>query len=171
MALRNIYVDGDPILRKKCRPVEKFDEKLSVLLDDMHETLDKSEGVGLAAPQVGFCRRIFIMHLEDNRLEAINPEIVKTSGRQRVMEGCLSCPDKWGYVTRPKWVLLRAQDRNGEFFETELTDLGAQCACHENAHLDGQLFVDIVEEFVRPEDVQEERSRSKRVRARVRNAR
>lgn len=103
MALRNIYVEGDPILRKVCRPVEKFDEKLATLLDDMHETLDKAEGVGLAAPQVGMCRRIFIMHLgDDDKVEAINPEILKTSGSQHVVEGCLSCPDKWGYVTRPK---------------------------------------------------------------------
>ena len=97
MALRNIYVEGDPILRKVCRPVEKFDEKLATLLDDMHETLDKAEGVGLAAPQVGMCRRIFIMHLgDDDKVEAINPEILKTSGSQHVVEGCLSCPDKWG---------------------------------------------------------------------------
>ncbi|MBQ7783885.1 MAG: peptide deformylase, partial [Oscillospiraceae bacterium] len=113
MALRNIYVDGDPILRKVCRPVEKFDEKLCTLLDDMHETLTKSEGVGLAAPQVGMCRRIFIMHLDEENIsiEAINPEIIRKSGKQRVVEGCLSCPDKWGYVTRPMTVTLRAQDR------------------------------------------------------------
>lgn len=167
MALRNIYIDGDPILRKKCRAVEKFDEKLHILLDDMHETLDKAEGVGLAGPQVGMCRRLFIMHLDDpetnqvRRIEAINPEIKEQSGKQRVMEGCLSCPEKWGYVTRPKHVVLRAQDRNGEWFEESFEDLGAQCVCHENAHLDGQLFVDVVEEFVRPEDVQDNRRRKK----------
>lgn len=170
MALRNIYVDGDPILRKVCRPVEKFDEKLAVLLDDMHETLDKAEGVGLAAPQVGMCRRIFIMHLGEDRVEAINPEILKKSGSQHVVEGCLSCPDKWGYVTRPQKVTLRAQDRNGRFFEREFTDLGAQCVCHENAHLDGQLFVDIVEQFVRPEDLDDERKKRKKLKVRVRNA-
>ncbi|MGN0643236.1 MAG: peptide deformylase [Huintestinicola sp.] len=148
MALRNIVIDGDPILRKKCRPVEKFDEKLHMLLDDMHETLDKSGGVGLAAPQVGFCRRLFIMHLEEGRIEAINPEIVKKGGRQRVVEGCLSCPDKWGYVTRPKKARLRAQDRDGNWYELNFEDLGAQCVCHENDHLDGKLFTDIVEEYV-----------------------
>jgi len=170
MALRNIYVEGDPILRKVCRPVEKFDEKLATLLDDMHETLDKAEGVGLAAPQVGMCRRIFIMHLDDDRVEAINPEILKTSGTQHVVEGCLSVPDKWGYVTRPKKVLLRAQDRNGNVYEREFEDLGAQCACHESAHLDGQLFIDIVDEFVRPEDLQEERKKRKRIKVKVKNA-
>lgn len=170
MALRNIYVDGDPILRKVCRPVEKFDEKLAVLLDDMHETLDKADGVGLAAPQVGMCRRLFIMHLGEDRVEAINPEIVKRSGSQHVVEGCLSCPDKWGYVTRPQKVVLRAQDRNGSFFEREFTDLGAQCVCHENAHLDGQLFVDIVEQFVRPEDLDNERQKRKKLKVRVKNA-
>lgn len=170
MALRNIYVEGDPILRKVCRPVEKFDEKLATLLDDMHETLDKAEGVGLAAPQVGMCRRIFIMHLgDDDKVEAINPEILKTSGSQHVVEGCLSCPDKWGYVTRPKKAVLRAQDRNGNWYEREFEDLGAQCVCHENAHLDGQLFVDIVEEFVRPEDMQEERKTRKKLKVKVKS--
>ncbi|MBQ5331794.1 MAG: peptide deformylase [Oscillospiraceae bacterium] len=161
------------MLRKKCRPVEKFDEKLHTLLDDMHETLDKAEGVGLAGPQVGMCRRLFIMHLEDSetkterRIEAINPEIKAQEGKQRVMEGCLSCPDKWGYVTRPKHVVLRAQDRNGEWFEESFDDLGAQCVCHENAHLDGQLFVDVVEEFVRPEDVQNGGQQRRRVKVRA----
>lgn len=166
MALRNIFVDGDPILRKICRPVEKFDEKLHILLDDMHETLDKAEGVGLAGPQVGMCRRLFIMHIDDERIEAINPEIIKTSGKQYVIEGCLSCPDKWGYVTRPQKVTLKAQDRNGQWYEKEFEELGAQCVCHENAHLDGQLFVDIVEEFVRPDEQPPKRKKAKSVKVR-----
>jgi len=171
MAIRNIYLDGDPILRKKCRPVVKFDEKLSQILDDMHETLDKAGGVGLAAPQVGFCRRYFIMHLpneedpengEERRIDAINPEILEQEGNQHVLEGCLSVPDKWGYVDRPERVKLRAQDRQGNTFELELFDLGAQCAVHENAHLDGQLFTDVCTEFVEPEEYQEKkRSRRK----------
>jgi peptide deformylase len=155
MAIRHIVKEGDPILRAKCRPVTEFDEKLHTLLDDMHETLDKAEGVGLAAPQVGYCKRFFIMHLGELRVEAINPEILKTSGKQRVLEGCLSVPNKWGYVVRPNKCKFRAQDRNGAWFEMTLTALGAQCTCHETAHLDGQLFVDIVEEFVRPEDLEE----------------
>ncbi len=155
MAIRKIVKDGDPILRSVCKPVEVFDQKLHMLLDDMQETLKKAEGVGLAAPQVGYCRRLFIMDLGgDQMIEAINPKIIKTSGKQRVMEGCLSCPNQWGYVTRPKKCRLQAQDRNGEWYELILTDLGAQCACHENDHLDGKLFVDIVEEFIRPEDME-----------------
>ena len=103
MALRNIVKEGDPVLRMVCKPVEKFDEKLWQLLDDMKETLAKAQGVGLAAPQVGILKRVFIMDVGDGVVECINPVIKKTSGKQRVMEGCLSCPDKWGY------------GRNGEF--------------------------------------------------------
>lgn len=157
MAIRKIVKDGDPVLRSVCKPVEVFDEKLHRLLDDMQETLKEAQGVGLAAPQVGYCRRLFIMDLGgDEMIEAINPEIVKTSGKQRVMEGCLSCPNKWGYVTRPKKCRLKAQNRFGEWYELILTDLGAQCACHENDHLDGKLFVDIVERFLTPEEMEAE---------------
>ncbi|MBO5104276.1 MAG: peptide deformylase, partial [Ruminococcus sp.] len=108
MALRKILTDKDEALHKVCRPVEKFDEKLAQLLDDMHETLDKAQGVGLAGPQVGVCRRIFIMHLEEGNFEAINPEIILKEGKQRVEEGCLSCPNIWGYVTRPMHCRLKA---------------------------------------------------------------
>ncbi|MCD8187870.1 MAG: peptide deformylase [Ruminococcus sp.] len=154
MATRKILTDRDEILHKKCRPVESFDNKLAILLDDMHETLDKAQGVGLAAPQVGICRRLFIMHLEDEKIEAINPQIIKTKDRQRVLEGCLSCPDMWGYVVRPMKCRLRAQDRNGNWFERDFSELGAQCASHENDHLDGHVFTEIVEEFVRPDEVE-----------------
>lgn len=153
MAIRNIVKEGDDVLLKKCRPVEKFDDKLAQLLDDMTETLRKSGGVGLAAPQVGILRRVFIMILEEDGpvIEAVNPEIVKTSGKVRDVEGCLSVPNRWGYVTRPKTVVLRAYNRNGEQYELKLKDLGARCACHENDHLDGHLFLEKVEEFVQPE--------------------
>lgn len=155
MAIRRIVKDGDPILRSVCKPVEVFDEKLHQLLDDMQDTLREAQGVGLAGPQVGYCRRLFIMDLGgDEMIEAINPRIIKISGKQHVMEGCLSCPDKWGYVTRPKKCRLEAQNRYGQWYELVLTDLGAQCACHENDHLDGKLFVDIVEKFVKPEDME-----------------
>lgn len=154
MALRKILTDKDEILHKVCKPVEAFDEKLGQLLDDMHETLDKAQGVGLAAPQIGLCRRLFIMHLDDERIEAINPQILKEKGKQYVLEGCLSCPDRWGYVNRPMKVTLRAQDRNGEWFEREFTELGAQCTRHEYDHLDGHVFTEIVKEFVRPEEVE-----------------
>lgn len=152
MALRKIVTKGDPILEKVCKPVEVFDEKLSKLLDDMAETLEKAQGVGLAAPQVGFLKRLFIMNLGEGVIECINPEIVKESGKQKVMEGCLSCPDQWGYVVRPAKVKLKAQDRNGKFFTLTLTELGAQCASHENDHLDGHLFTEKVVEFVNPEE-------------------
>ncbi len=152
MAFRNIVKMNDPILRKKCKPVEKFDDKLSELIDDMMETLSKAQGVGLAAPQVGYLKRIFIMDLGEGMIECVNPEIVKTSGKQRVVEGCLSCPDIWGYVTRPEKCRLKAQNRYGEYFELNLKELGAQCACHEYDHLDGKLFVDIIEERVEPEE-------------------
>lgn len=153
MALRKILTQDDELLHKVCKPVENFDEKLGQLLDDMHETLDKAQGVGLAGPQVGVCRRLFIMHLdEDDVIEAINPQILKTKGKQRVMEGCLSCPDTWGYVRRPMKCVLKAQDRNGKWFERSFSELGAQCVCHENDHLDGHVFTEIVEEFVVPGD-------------------
>ena len=149
MAIRNIVKEGE----KKCRPVEKFDEKLAQMLDDMTDTLRKAGGVGLAAPQVGILRRAFIMILEEDGdvIEAVNPEIVKTSGKVRDVEGCLSVPNQWGYVTRPKTVVLRAYNRKGEQYELKLKDLGARCACHENDHLDGHLFLEKVEEFVKPE--------------------
>ena len=153
MALRKILTQDDELLHKVCKPVETFDEKLGQLLDDMHETLDKAQGVGLAGPQVGVCRRLFIMHPdEDDVIEAINPQILKTKGKQRVMEGCLSCPDTWGYVRRPMKCVLKAQDRNGKWFERSFSELGAQCVCHENDHLDGHVFTEIVEEFVVPGD-------------------
>lgn len=153
MAVRNIVVKGDDILRKKCRPVDKFDEKLWTLLDDMAETLEKAQGVGLAAPQVGILRRAVIIDAGEGLYELINPEILETSKEtQRVLEGCLSCPGEWGYTTRPMRVKFKAQDRNGEWYEKEVTELFAQAVCHELAHLEGQLFVDIVEEFVEVEE-------------------
>ena len=152
MAIRNIVKEGDPVLLKNCRPVEKFDGKLAQLIDDMVDTLKKSGGVGLAAPQVGILRRVFIMILEEDGpvIEAVNPEIVKTSGKVRDVEGCLSVPNRWGYVTRPKSVVLRAYNRNGEQYELKLRDLGARCACHENDHLNGHLFTELVEEYCKP---------------------
>lgn len=153
MAIRNIVKEGDPVLTKRCRPVEKFDEKLAQLIDDMIDTLRKAGGVGLAAPQVGILRRVFIMILEEDGevIEAVNPEIVKASGKIRDTEGCLSVPNQWGIVTRPKTVVLRAYNRKGEQYELKLRELGARCACHENDHLDGHLFLEKVEEFVKPE--------------------
>lgn len=154
MAIRKIVTEEDPVLHTVCRPVEKFDEKLAALLDDMAETLYKAQGAGLAAPQIGIRRRLCVIDVGEGLIELINPVILKKSGKQRDVEGCLSCPDKWGYVTRPAKCTVRAQDRNGEFFEITMKELGARCACHEIDHLDGHLFLELVDEFVKPEDME-----------------
>ena len=157
MAMREIVVDGDPILRKKSRPVEKFDEKLATLLDDMAETMYfENRGIGIAAVQVGILRRIFVVDVgdENGKLEFINPEIYEREGTQLFMEGCLSCPGKNGYVERPEKIRVRAQNRYGEWFDMEATDLLAVCICHEYDHLDGILFIDKVVE-VEEEDLED----------------
>lgn len=153
MAIRNIVNKREDILRKVCKPVEKFDEKLWTLLDDMAETLEKAQGVGLAAPQVNILRRAVIIDAGEGLFELINPVILeKSEETHRVLEGCLSCPGEWGYTTRPVRVRFKAQDRNGNWYEKEVADLFAQAVCHECEHLDGKLFIDIVEEFVEVEE-------------------
>ncbi len=143
MATRTILVRGDEMLEKKCRPVTEFNERLHTLLDDMHETLMQADGVGLAAPQVGILRRaVLVINDEDECLELINPEIISEEGEQTGLEGCLSVPGYYGEVTRPMKVKVRAQDRNGNFFEVEDEGLTARCFCHEIEHLDGHLFVE-----------------------------
>ena len=158
MATRRIVTKEDAVLHAVCKPVEKFDEKLHQLLDDMTETLYKAQGLGLAAPQVGIRRRITVIDVQDGNglIELINPVVLKTSGKQRDVEGCLSCPDEWGYVVRPNKCKVRAQDRNGEFFELELEGLGARCALHEIDHMDGRLFLELVDEFVDPAEEEQE---------------
>lgn len=151
MAIRRIVTKEDNILHVVCKPVEVFDEKLAQLLDDMHETLEKAQGLGLAAPQVGIRRRVVLVDTGEEILEFINPVILKKSGKQRDIEGCLSCPNEWGYVVRPNKCKVRAQDRNGEFYEVTLTELACRCACHEIDHLDGHLFLELVDEFVTDE--------------------
>ena len=154
MALRTIITEGDPVLNKVCRPVEKFDERLHVLLDDMKETLAVSNGVGLAAPQVGILRRVaLVMDAEENVIELINPTIIHKEGEQTGLEGCLSVPGKYGVVTRPMKVTVRAQDRNGNTFEVSGEELTARCFCHELAHLDGHLFVELAEKLYTPEEL------------------
>ena len=155
MAIRNITKDGDPILRKVCRPVTDFNERLHTILEDMAETMHKADGVGLAGPQVSFLRRVCVIDVGDEHglIELINPEIVnKSVETQYCQEGCLSVPDRYGMTTRPMKVKVRAQDRNGEFFEVEGEGLLAQALCHEIDHLDGKLFTDIVEEWLAPEE-------------------
>ncbi len=162
MALRKIVLQNDDILRKKCKRVEVFDEKLSILLDDMAETMYKANGVGLAAPQVGILRRAVVVDIGEGLLELVNPEIVKSKGRQRAVEGCLSCPDQWGYVIRPYEIIVKAQDRNGKDIQLKLKDFFARAVCHELDHLEGQLFVDVADEMVDPEEMEKDEKRSKR---------
>ncbi|MBE6973064.1 MAG: peptide deformylase [Ruminococcaceae bacterium] len=152
--LRTIVTEGDPVLNKVCHPVTKFDEKLWILLDDMQETLAESNGVGLAAPQVGILRRVvLVINSQDEVLELINPTIIKTEGEQEGLEGCLSVPGKWGNVKRPMVVRVRAQDRNGNWFEVEDEELTARCFCHELDHLDGHLFVEHTDRLYTSEEL------------------
>ncbi len=151
MAIRNIVKVGDPVLSKKCRAVEKIDDRIIGLLDDMIDTLYDSNGVGLAAPQVGVLKRIAVIDIGDGLIELINPEIVAEDGSQNDLEGCLSLPGKWGYVQRPNKVTVRALDRNGDEYEYEGEGLLARAFCHEIEHLDGVLFSSHVSEFVEPE--------------------
>lgn len=155
MALRNIVNKSDDVLHKVCRPVESFDEKLGILLDDMAETMYKAKGVGLAAPQVGLLRRAVVIDIGDGLVELINPVIVKKSGKQREIEGCLSCPNEWGYVKRPMNVTVKAQTRTGEFIEIKAKDFFARAICHELDHLDGHLFTEKVDEWVDPNDLED----------------
>jgi peptide deformylase len=148
MALRNIIKKGDELLYKKSRPVEKFDERLWTLLDDMAETMHKANGCGLAAVQVGILRRVVVIDVSDGLIELVNPEIIKTSGSQQEVEGCLSCPGISGITKRPMRVTVRAQDRHGKEFTIAGDRLLARAFCHEIDHLDGKLFVDkIIQEI------------------------
>lgn len=152
MALRTIVQLGDEILTKKCKPVKKIDDRILSLLDDMRETLIHSGGVGLAAPQVGVLRRIALVDTGDEILELINPEILSTEGEQTDAEGCLSYPGKYGMVTRPYIVKIKALDRNGDEYEYTGEELTARAFCHEIDHLDGHFFTEKVTEWVDTED-------------------
>ena len=145
MALRNLVIEGDPLLRKTSRPVEEISPRIIKLLDDMADTMYfEGRGIGIAAPQVGVLRRVFIVDVGDDHglIEFINPEIIETSGSQTDNEGCLSVPGKTCEVERPQHVKIKALDRNGEEFVLETDDLLARCICHENDHLNGILFID-----------------------------
>ena len=143
MALRKIVTVGDPVLNKTCRPVTKFDDRLAMLIDDMIETMHEANGVGLAGPQVGVLRRVVVVDTGEEDLELVNPEIVKTGEEtQTGLEGCLSVPGQYGVVTRPNFVVVRAQDRNGDWYEYEGEELIARAFCHELDHLDGILYID-----------------------------
>ena len=156
MAIREILTDQDPALHKKCHPITSFDEKLAVLLDDLKETLPAANGAGLAAPQVGILRRaVIVVNDEDEMLELVNPEIVEQSGEQDGLEGCLSVPGMWGYVLRPLYVKVRAQDRKGNWFEVEGENMVARCFCHEIEHLDGHVFSEHVDRLYDNEEIEQ----------------
>ena len=148
MAIREIREKGDEILYKKCKAVVKFDEKLHILLDDMYETMQSRDGVGLAAPQVGILKRAVFIDDGVGKIELINPEIVEESGEQTGSEGCLSVPGVFGEVTRPNVVTVKAQDRDGKWFKITGKELLARAFCHEIEHLDGKLFLDRVIRFI-----------------------
>ena len=159
MALRNILKQGDETLSKRCRPVTDFNDRLHQLLDDMAETMLQANGVGLAAPQVGVLRRAVVV-LETNTpegeeyvVELVNPEIVQRDGEQESPEGCLSVPGAYGMVKRPARVKVRAQDRNGNWFEREGVDLTARAFCHELDHLDGHMFTELCDHIMTQEEL------------------
>jgi peptide deformylase len=154
MGIRKILTDKDPALHKVCRPVENFDRKLHKLLDDMKETLEEANGVGLAAPQVGILRRVVIVDTGEEVLELVNPELLETDGEQEGPEGCLSVPGKYGLVKRPYYAKVRAQDRNGNWFEAEGEELIGRCFCHEIDHLDGILYTQVMDRFLTEEELQ-----------------
>ena len=145
MSIRTIRVEGDEILRKKSKEIKEMTPRLSQLIDDMIDTMYESEGVGLAAPQVGILKRVVVLDVGEGPIVFINPEITAQSGSQTGYEGCLSVPGKSGVVTRPNVVTVKALDREMKEFTLTGTELMARAICHECAHLDGQLYVDLVE--------------------------
>ena len=153
MGLRKILTDKDPSLHKVCRPVENFDRRLHKLLDDMVETMQDANGVGLAAPQVGILRRVVTVDTGEGILELVNPTLIETDGEQIGAEGCLSVPGKYGLVKRPYYAKVRAQDRYGEWFEVEGEELIGRCFCHELDHLDGIVYTEVMERFLTEDEL------------------
>ncbi len=154
MAIRQIVKEGDSVLTKKCRIVEKFDAKLAELIDDMIETLHLAQGAGLAAPQVGILRRVVVIDIGEGVIELVNPKIIAYSGEQETLEGCLSCPGEWGYTRRPDYVKVKAQDRNGNEFVIDGRDLLAKAFCHELDHLEGIIFKDKAIRMLTPKEIE-----------------
>ena len=153
MGIRRILTHREPALHKVCKPVTNFDAKLHKLLDDMHETLEDSGGVGLAAPQVGILRRVVLVDNGEEVLELINPTLLETDGEQVGAEGCLSVPGKYGLVKRPFYAKVRAQDRDGNWYEAEGEELTARCFCHELDHLDGIIYTEVMERYLTDEEL------------------
>ena len=159
MAVRPIIYDPDPILYKKCHPVTKFDKKLGNILTDMTQTMIHANGVGLAGPQIGYMRRVCVVldTLDNDKIiEMVNPEVVAIEGEQTGSEGCLGFPNKFGMVTRPRIVTVRAQDRNGEWFTVQSHDLTARAFLHEIDHLDGHVFTEKVTEYINMDEEEDE---------------
>ena len=157
MAILNIVKEGDPVLRKICRPVTEITPRTLQLLEDMKETLHKADGCGLAAPQVGVLRRIALVEVEKGKLyELINPEIIAREGTQNEMEGCLSIPGEWGITERPEKVTVRAMNRNGEMYEVSGEGLMARALCHKLDHLDGVLYKDKAIHMLTKEEIEEQ---------------
>ena len=153
MGLRRILTDKEPALHKTCKEVVNFDAKLHKLLDDMHETLEDSGGVGLAAPQVGILRSVVLVDNGEEVLELVNPTLVETDGEQVGPEGCLSVPGKYGLVKRPYYAKVRAQDRFGNWYEAEGEELTARCFCHELDHLDGIIYTEVMDRYLTDEEL------------------
>ena len=153
MGIRRILTHREPALHKTCKPVVNFDAKLHKLLDDMHETLEDSGGVGLAAPQVGILRRVVLVDNGEEVLELVNPTLVETDGEQIGAEGRLSVPGKYGLVKRPYYAKVRAQDRFGQWYEAEGEELTARCFCHELDHLDGIIYTEVMERYLTDEEL------------------
>ena len=156
MAICKILTDKDPVLHKVCHPVTRFDDRLADLMDDLRETLTDACGMGLAAPQIGILRRavVVVISEEGDMLELINPEIVDQRGEQDGLEGCLSVPGKWAYIKRPEWVKVKAQDRDGNWFEAEGEGIVARCFCPELAHLDGHLYTELADRIYTTEELE-----------------
>ena len=154
MAIRKIVTQGDELLTKRCRPVTEFNQRLHTLLDDMKETLADADGAGLAAPQVGILRAVCVVDVGEGPIELVNPEIIATEGEQNGAEGCLSYPGEFGLVKRPMKVTVRAQDRDGNWFEKTGEALCARAFCHEIDHLHGILFTSHVSRMLTPEELQ-----------------
>ena len=157
MGIRKIVKIGDDTLRKICRQQEKFDARLAVLLKDMAETMYKAEGVGLAGPQVGILRRVAVVDITEDHsglIELINPVIIETEGTQTGREGCLSVPGRQGVVTRPQKVKVQFQNSKGEWMQIETEGFEARAICHELDHLDGKLYVDMMDRELTQEEIE-----------------
>ncbi len=154
MAIRNVVKEGDDVLRKKGRPVTEFNSRLHTLLDDMAETMYATNGVGLAANQVGILRRVVVIDVGEGLIELVNPEIIDRQGNQEEVEGCLSCPGEYGITKRPMYVKVKAQDRFGKEHIYEGEELLARCFCHEIDHLDGKLYKDVAIRMLSPDEIE-----------------